>query len=83
MKKEHVLRSDNCADLLQSLNSATRVLDWNEINNPTNWSSTTVRILKNRYSGETGVACQLSYDLPTCKFYETQPEPEFNAATDF
>jgi len=45
--------------------------------------STTVRILKNRYSGETGVACQLSYDLPTCKFYETQPEPEFNAATDF
>ena len=46
-------------------------------------SDTTVRILKNRYSGETGVACQLSYDLPTCKFYETQPEPEFNAATDF
>ena len=45
--------------------------------------STTVRILKNRYSGETGVACQLSYDLPTCKFYETQAEPEFNAATDF
>ena len=45
--------------------------------------STTVRILKNRYSGETGVACELSYDLPTCKFYETQPEPEFNAATDF
>ena len=46
-------------------------------------SDTTVRLLKNRYSGETGVACQLSYDLPTCKFYETQPEPEFNAATDF
>ena len=46
-------------------------------------SNTTVRILKNRYSGETGIACQLSYDLPTCKFYETQPEPEFNAATDF
>jgi twinkle protein len=46
-------------------------------------SDTTVRILKNRYSGETGIACQLSYDLPTCKFYETQPEPEFNAATDF
>ena len=46
-------------------------------------SDTTVRVLKNRYSGETGVACQLSYDLPTCKFYETQPEPEFNASTDF
>jgi twinkle protein len=46
-------------------------------------SATTVRILKNRYSGETGVACQLSYDLPTCKFYETQHEPEFDATTDF
>ena len=46
-------------------------------------SSTTVRILKNRYSGETGVACQLSYDLPTCKFYETEPEQEFDATTDF
>ena len=46
-------------------------------------SSTTVRILKNRYSGETGVACELSYDLPTCKFYETEPEQEFDATTDF
>jgi twinkle protein len=46
-------------------------------------SDTTVRVLKNRYSGETGVACQLSYDLPTCKFYETQPESEFNPSTDF
>jgi hypothetical protein len=35
MKKEQELRSDNCADLLQSLNSAMRVLDWKEINNPT------------------------------------------------
>ena len=46
-------------------------------------SDTTVRILKNRYSGETGVACRLNYDLSTCKFYETQSEQEFNAATDF
>jgi twinkle protein len=46
-------------------------------------SSTTVRVLKNRYSGEVGVACQLSYDLNTCKFNETQPEPEFDATTDF
>ena len=46
-------------------------------------SDTTVRILKNRYSGETGVACRLNYDLSTCKFYETQPEQEFNAATYF
>jgi twinkle protein len=46
-------------------------------------SATTVRVLKNRYSGETGVACMLDYDLNTCKFNETQAEPEFNASTDF
>ena len=46
-------------------------------------SSTTVRVLKNRYSGETGIACQLDYDLSTCKFYETKYEPEFDATTDF
>ena len=44
---------------------------------------TTVRVLKNRYSGEVGVACNLSYDLATCKFNETQAQPEFDATTDF
>jgi len=46
---------------------------------------TTVRVLKNRYSGETGVACTLTYDLNTCRFteHETEPEQEFNPATDF
>ena len=46
-------------------------------------SSTTVRVLKNRYSGEVGVACQLTYDLDTCKFNETEPDEEFDPATDF
>jgi twinkle protein len=46
-------------------------------------NSTTVRVLKNRYSGETGIACELQYDLNTCKFNETEREPEFNPATDF
>src|SRR5210317_494948 len=46
-------------------------------------SNTTVRVLKNRYSGEVGVACNLSYDLSTCKFNETQAESEFDATTDF
>ena len=46
-------------------------------------STTTVRVLKNRYSGETGVAGQLTYDLNTCKFTEHEAEPDFNAATDF
>ena len=44
---------------------------------------TTVRVLKNRYSGEVGVACQLSYDLNTCRFNEHEVEPEFNPSTDF
>ena len=46
-------------------------------------NATTVRVLKNRYSGEVGVACRLTYNLDTCKFDETQPEPEFNPSTDF
>ena len=46
-------------------------------------SFTTVRVLKNRYSGETGVACQLEYDLNTCRFIEHETQPEFNPATDF
>ena len=45
---------------------------------------TTVRVLKNRYSGETGKACELEYDLNTCKFIEHEIETtEFNPATDF
>ena len=46
---------------------------------------TTVRVLKNRYSGEVGRACELSYDLNTCRFTEneTTEPPVFNPATDF
>ena len=46
-------------------------------------SLTTVRVLKNRYSGETGVACKLRYDLSTCKFIELEVEEEFDPTTDF
>ena len=46
---------------------------------------TTVRVLKNRYSGELGVACKLKYDLNKCTFHETESteEEEFNPITDF
>ncbi len=46
---------------------------------------TTVRVLKNRYSGEVGVACELYYDLNTCRFieHEITESPIFNPATDF
>ena len=46
-------------------------------------SGTTVRVLKNRYSGETGVACTLSYNLTNCKFNETPAERDFDPSTDF
>ena len=46
-------------------------------------NSTTVRVLKNRYSGETGVACSLEYNLDTCRFIENEIEEEFDPATDF
>ena len=46
-------------------------------------ADTTVRVLKNRYSGETGVACKLKYDLSTCRFTEHEAEPDFDPATDF
>ena len=51
----------------------------------TSGNGTTIRILKNRYSGETGKACEISYDLNTCRFteHETQTDPEFNPTTDF
>ena len=46
---------------------------------------TTVRVLKNRYSGEVGVATRLTYDLSTTNFYEakTEEQPEFDPTVDF
>ena len=51
----------------------------------TTGDATTVRVLKNRYSGETGVACQISYDLNTCRFTENEVKesPIFDPTTDF
>ena len=43
----------------------------------------TLRVLKNRYSGDTGEAAQLKYDKSTCRFNETTTTPIFNASTDF
>ena len=42
----------------------------------------TLRVLKNRYSGETGVAAELKYDKTTCKFNETT-NTIFSPTTDF
>ena len=46
-------------------------------------ASTTVRVLKNRYCGELGVACNLTYDSDTCTFHEITTEKEFDPTTDF
>ena len=43
-------------------------------------SSTTVRVLKNRYSGEVGVACKIKYDLDSCKFTEDENEIDFDVS---
>jgi len=51
-------------------------------------SNTTLRVLKNRYSGEVGVASELQYDLSNCRFSENETtEPSFlrgtSETTDF
>ena len=48
-------------------------------------TDTVVRVLKNRYAGELGIACNLKYDLNTCTFNETtsKSEREFDPTTDF
>ena len=43
-----------------------------------NGGVTTLRVLKNRYSGETGIASTLTYDLSNCRFSEDETtEPSF------
>ena len=67
---------------IAQLSDAVIALERNQ-QSSTKDDSTTVRVLKNRYSGETGRACTLDYDLSTCKFIENEVEEQFNPATDF
>ena len=47
-------------------------------------STTTIRVLKNREHGSTGIACNLKYDPYTCKYTEVnETESNFNPTTDF
>lgn len=50
---------------------------------PNKQNTTTLRVLKNRNSGEVGVANQLIYDLRTCTFTEHEVTPDFDPTTDF
>ena len=85
-RREDVYPSDNYEALIQSLKSAiaSSLLERDQQSEDNN-NITTVRVLKNRYSGEVGVATRLKYDLSTCKFYETKTddEPEFDVTADF
>ena len=45
--------------------------------------STVVRVLKNRYSGETGIACTLGYNTDSSRFTEQTHDHDFNPSTDF
>lgn len=42
-------------------------------------AGTTVRVLKNRLTGEVGPACTLNYSLATCRYQEAEAEPLFEA----
>ena len=43
---------------------------------------TTLRVLKNRYTGDTNIACELIYDLSNCRFSENDAtEPSFLRGT--
>jgi len=50
---------------------------------PSKRDTTTVRVLKNRHSGEVGIANELTYHLNTCTFEENEATPDFNPSTDF
>jgi len=50
---------------------------------PSKRDTTTVRVLKNRHSGEVGIANELTYHLDTCTFEENEVTPDFNPSTDF
>ena len=43
----------------------------------------TLRIIKNRYSGETGFAGKIKFNLETSRFTDYETQTEFNPATDF
>ena len=49
----------------------------------TSGGTTTIRVLKNRYSGTTGIATTLKYNPNTCKFEEHEAQPDFDPTTDF
>ena len=51
---------------------------------PSNGDRTVVRVLKNRFTGEVGIASTLDYEKTTCQFNEIESNSEqFDPTTDF
>ena len=73
------LRSLRGSRSIGQLSDAVIALERDQQSN-TERDATTVRVLKNRYSGEVGEACQLKYDLNSCKFNETEATTEFDSS---
>ena len=73
------LRSLRGSRSIGQLSDAVIALERDQQSN-TERDATTVRVLKNRYSGEVGEACQLKYDLNSCKFNETEATTEFESS---
>ena len=84
MRKEPVLLLDNCEDLLRfaQLSDTVIALERDQ-QDPSKRDTTTVRVLKNRHSGEVGIANELTYHLDTCTFEENEVTPDFDPSTDF
>ena len=51
--------------------------------NPDEANITKVRVLKSRYTGDTGMACHLKYDTETGRLHEVSEEDTFNNEDDF
>ncbi len=45
---------------------------------PEEANTTRLRVLKSRYTGDTGLACELLYDSETGRLHEKEHEPEFD-----
>ena len=46
--------------------------------NPDEANITKVRVLKSRYTGDTGMACSLKYDIDTGRLHEITDEETFS-----
>ena len=51
--------------------------------NPEEANITKVRVLKSRYTGDTGMACSLRYDIDTGRLHEITDSETFDNEIDF